>query len=151
MSFAKVTLLGNLGRDPELRYTQNGNPVCSFTMATSEKRRDSQGEMRETTTWWRVTVWGKMAEVCNQYLAKGRQTCIEGVPFLSTWTDREGAERQTLEVRATDIHFVQDGNREDRGEQGSRSSKKESQPKAKPKPISLVDYEDHPDDNDVPF
>src|SRR5438046_5605887 len=78
MSFNKVILVGNLGRDPELRYTPQGTPVCSFTMATNERRKDKTGEMQDQTTWFRVTLWGRQAETASQYLTKGRPVYIEG-------------------------------------------------------------------------
>ena len=78
MSFNKVILVGNLGRDPELRYTPQGTPVCSFSMATNERRKDKAGEMQDQTTWFRVTLWGRQAETASQYLTKGRPVYIEG-------------------------------------------------------------------------
>lgn len=106
MSFNKITLVGNLGRDPELRYTPQGTPVCSFTMATSERRKDKTGEMQDVTLWFRVTLWGRQAELASQYLTKGRQVYIEGRLRVDEWTDRDGKPRYTLEVNATDMQFI---------------------------------------------
>lgn len=106
MSFNKVILVGNLGRDPELRYTPQGTPVCSFTMATNERRRDKSGETQDMTTWFRVTLWGRQAETASQYLAKGRTVYIEGRIRTEEWTDRDGKTRTTLEVHATDMQFI---------------------------------------------
>ncbi len=106
MSFNKITILGNLGRDPELRYTPQGTAVCDFSVATSEKRKDSSGEQTELTTWFRVTFWGKQAEIASQYLAKGKQVYIEGRLSQKEWTDRDGNKRTSLEVNGTDMHFV---------------------------------------------
>ncbi len=106
MSFNKVILVGNLGRDPELRYTPQGTPVCSFTMATNERRRDRAGESQDVTTWFKVTLWGRQAETASQYLAKGRPVYIEGRLRVEEWTDREGKQRYTLEVNATDMQFI---------------------------------------------
>ncbi len=78
MSFNKIILVGNLGRDPELRYTPQGTAVCSFTMASNERRRDKSGEQQDVTTWFRVTVWGKQAETVSKYLTKGRSVYVEG-------------------------------------------------------------------------
>jgi len=78
-------------------------------MATSEKRKDKDGVLQEKTLWARVTLWGRQAETASQYLTKGRQVYIEGRPDLSTWTDRDGKERTTLEVNATDMQFIGDG------------------------------------------
>jgi single-strand DNA-binding protein len=106
MSFNKIILVGNLGRDPELRYTPQGTPVCSFTVATNEKRKDRAGETQDFTTWFRVTLWGRQAETASQYLTKGRPVYIEGRLRLEEYTDREGNKRHSLEVNATDIHFI---------------------------------------------
>lgn len=113
MSFNKVILVGNLGRDPELRYTPQGTPVCSFSMATNERRKDKAGEMQDQTTWFRVTLWGRQAETASQYLTKGRPVYIEGRLRVEEWTDRDGKPRHTLEVHATDMQFIGGG----RGEQ----------------------------------
>lgn len=106
MSFNKITLVGNLGRDPELRYTAQGTPVCSFSMATNERRKDKTGEMQDHTTWFRVTLWGRQAETASQYLQKGRPVYIEGRLRVDEWTDRDGKSRYTLEVHATDMQFI---------------------------------------------
>jgi single-strand DNA-binding protein len=109
VSFNKITLVGNLGRDPELRYTPQGTPVCSFTVATNEKRKDKAGEMQDVTTWFRVTLWGRQAETASQYLTKGRPIYVEGRLRLEEWTDRDGKQRYTLEVHATDMQFIGGG------------------------------------------
>lgn len=109
MSFNKVILVGNLGRDPELRYTPQGTPVCSFSMATNEKRKDKTGEMQDQTTWFRITLWGRQAETASQYLTKGRPVYIEGRLRVEEWTDRDGKPRHTLEVHATDMQFIGGG------------------------------------------
>lgn len=109
MSFNKITLVGNLGRDPELRYTPQGTPVCSFTMATNEKRKDKAGETQDVTTWFRVTLWGRQAETASQFLTKGRPVYIEGRLRMEEWTDRDNKSRYTLEVHATDMQFIGGG------------------------------------------
>lgn len=106
MSFNKITIVGNLGRDPELRYTPQGMAVCDFSMATSEKKRDKSGEMQDMTTWFRVTLWGKQAETASKYLTKGRQVYIEGRLRVEEWSDRDGKSRYSLEVNGTDIQFI---------------------------------------------
>ena len=106
MSFNKITIVGNLGRDPELRYTPQGNAVCNFSMATNEKRRDKNGELQDITTWFRITLWGRQAENASKYLQKGNAVYIEGRLKLDEWTDREGNPRQTLDVTATDMQFL---------------------------------------------
>ena len=109
MSFNKVILVGNLGRDPELRYTPQGTPVCSFSMATNERRKDKTGEMQDQTTWFKITLWGRQAETASQYLTKGRPVYIEGRLRVEEWTDRDGKPRHTLEVNATDMQFIGGG------------------------------------------
>lgn len=111
MSFNKIILVGNLGRDPELRYTPQGTPVCSFTIATNERRKDKSGENQDITTWFRVTIWGRQAETASQYLTKGRPVYIEGRLRVEDWTDRDGRARYTLEVHATDMQFIGGGGR----------------------------------------
>lgn len=111
MSFNKIIIVGNLGRDPELRYTPQGTAVCSFSMATNEKRRDKAGEMQDITTWFRVTLWNKTAENASKYLTKGSPVYIEGRLRIEDWTDRDGNNRYSLEVNATDMHFISAGAR----------------------------------------
>ena len=111
MSFNKIILVGNLGRDPELRYTAQGTPVCSFSMATNERRKDRNGEMQDHTTWFRVTLWNRLAETASQYLHKGKQVYIEGRLRVEEFVDRDGKPRQALEVSATEMHFI--GSRDD--------------------------------------
>ncbi|HKQ79390.1 MAG TPA: single-stranded DNA-binding protein [Blastocatellia bacterium] len=106
MSFNKITIVGHLGRDPELRYTPQGTALCKMSIATTEKRKNVAGEMEEHTTWFRVTSWGRQAELANEYLAKGRQVYVEGRLRLEEYTDREGQKRISAEVSATDIQFL---------------------------------------------
>ncbi|HZI19733.1 MAG TPA: single-stranded DNA-binding protein [Pyrinomonadaceae bacterium] len=106
MSFNKIILVGNLGRDPELRYTPQGTPVCSFSMATNERRKDKAGDFNDVTTWFRVTLWGRQAETAQQYLTKGRPVYIEGRLRVEEYTDKEGKQRHSLEVNATDMQFI---------------------------------------------
>lgn len=113
MSFNKITIVGNLGRDPELRYTPQGNAVCNFSVATNEKRRDKNGEMQDITTWFRITLWGKQAENASKYLTKGSPVYVEGRLKVEEWTDRDGKGRYTLEVNATDMQFISAGGRGD--------------------------------------
>jgi single-strand DNA-binding protein len=106
MSFNKITIVGYLGRDPELRYTPQGTALCKMSIATTERRKNATGEMEEHTTWFRVTAWGRQAELANEYLAKGRQVYIEGRLRLEEYTDREGQKRFSAEVSATEIQFL---------------------------------------------
>src|SRR5215211_7457322 len=105
-SFNKIIIVGYLGRDPELRYTPQGTSVCDFSVATTERRKDKSGEFQETTTWFRVTFFGRQAEVASQYLTKGRQVYVEGQLSQRDWTDKDGATRTSLEVRGNEIQFL---------------------------------------------
>ncbi len=106
MSFNKITIVGYLGRDPELRYTPQGTALCKMSIAATERRKNVAGEAEEHTTWFRVTVWGRQAELANEYLAKGRQVYVEGRLRIEEYTDREGQKRFSAEVNATDIQFL---------------------------------------------
>jgi single-strand DNA-binding protein len=106
MSFNKIIIVGNLGRDPELRYTPQGTAVCNFSVATNERRRDKAGEQQDVTTWFRVNAWGRQAENVSKYLSKGRRVYVEGRLHVEEWTDRDGKQRYTLEVNASDVQFL---------------------------------------------
>jgi single-strand DNA-binding protein len=109
-SFNKIIIVGYLGRDPELRYTPQGTAVCHFTVATTEKRKDRAGDAQDVTTWFRITAWGRQAELSHEYLAKGRQVYIEGRLRSEGYTDRDGNQRTSLEVNANDIQFLGSSN-----------------------------------------
>lgn len=102
----KAILIGNLGRDPELRYTQTGQAVVNFSLATSENWTDKSGERVEKTEWHRIVAWGKTGELCAQYLSKGRTVYIEGRIQTRDWEDKEGVKRQTTEINATTVQFL---------------------------------------------
>ncbi|HVG30331.1 MAG TPA: single-stranded DNA-binding protein [Pyrinomonadaceae bacterium] len=144
MSFNKIILVGNLGRDPELRYTPQGTPVCSFTLATNEKRKDRSGEVQDLTTWFRITLWGRQAESASQYLTKGRPVYIEGRLRVEEWTDRDGRQRYTLEVNATDMQFI--GGKTD--DSSSRSQRSDA---GQPEEHGSVRQNTNDNDDDIPF
>ncbi len=110
--YQRLVLVGNLGRDPEMRYTPNGAPVTTFPVATSRRYSTADGQTKEETVWFRISVWGKQAETVNQYLAKGRKVLVEGNlvgdenggPRI--WTDKEGKPRASFEVRAYTVRFL---------------------------------------------
>jgi single-strand DNA-binding protein len=114
--YQKTIVVGHLGRDPEMRYTQSGVPVTSFSVATTRKWSSASGEQQEKTTWFRVTCWRKLAELTAQYLKKGRLVLVEGDIEASAFTDREGNARASLELTATNIKFL--GGRGEGGEGG---------------------------------
>ncbi|HKQ97672.1 MAG TPA: single-stranded DNA-binding protein [Candidatus Polarisedimenticolia bacterium] len=99
-SVNKVILVGNLGRDPEVRYTQGGSPVANFTLATNEVWTDKAGAKQERTEWHRVVAWGKTAEIARDHLGKGKQVYIEGSLQTRQWEDRDGNKRSTTEIKA---------------------------------------------------
>ena len=103
----KAILIGRLGRDPEVRYTQDGSAVANFTIATSEEWKDREsGEKRERTEWHRIVAFRKLGEICGKYLAKGRQVYVEGRIQTRKWEDREGNTRYTTEIVASDVQFL---------------------------------------------
>src|SRR5947209_15594945 len=103
-SVNKVILVGRLGRDPELKYTANGVPFCRFSMATDDVWNDkSSGERQERTEWHNIVAWDRLAEICNQYLTKGKLVYIEGALQTREWDDQEGNKRKTTEIRARDM------------------------------------------------
>src|SRR5512143_2396519 len=117
--YQRIVLVGNLGRDPEMRYTPNGTPVTSFSVATNRKYTASDGQIKDETLWFRISVWGKQAETCNQYLTKGQKVLVEGSlvgdesggPRI--WTGQDGKPRASFEVRAQTVRFL--GRREGEG------------------------------------
>lgn len=142
-SFNKITIVGYLGKDPEIRYMPDGTAVCNFSVATTEKRKDRSGEMQESTIWFRINVWGKQADAANQYLTKGRQVYVEGRLSQQEFTDRDGNKRTSLEVRATDVQFL--GPRGDEGSYSSASSSATRQASGSSPSSSGGD------DNEIPF
>ena len=139
----KVILVGNLGADPDMRYTPSGAGVCEFRLATNETWTDKNGQKQERTEWHRVVVWGKRGEVCSKYLSKGRQVYVEGRLRTRSWEDKEGNKRYTTEIIANDVQFL--GGRE--GGDGRRSRDDNMPPPAE---ADLGGYNDGPDD-DIPF
>lgn len=111
--YHKIIVVGNLGRDPELRYTQDGTPVTNFSIAANRRWNGSDGGQKEETVWFRVTAWRRMAEVCNEHLKKGRQVLVEGRlnPDPETggprvWTGKDGDARASFEITAINIRFL---------------------------------------------
>jgi len=116
----KAILVGHLGRDPELRYTQSGQPVCNFTLATTEKWRDKSGEQQENTEWHKVVAWGKTGELCAKYLSKGRMVYVEGRIQTREWENKDGQKQRTTEINATTVQFLSGGGGNQAG--GSKAS-----------------------------
>ena len=102
----RVFLMGNLGVDPEVRFTPSGQAVANFRIATNESWTDKQGQKQEKTEWHRIVVWGKLAELCGEYLKKGRQCFVEGRLQTREWTDKEGKKNYTTEIVANNVQFL---------------------------------------------
>jgi single-strand DNA-binding protein len=115
--YQKTIVVGNLGKDPEMRYTPSGVPVTTFSLASSRRWNNANGEQQEKTTWFRVTCWRKTAEIAQQYLAKGRMVLVEGDVEASAYTDKEGNARASLELTATNLRLL--GGRGDAGGGGA--------------------------------
>jgi len=148
MSFNKITIIGNLGRDPELRYTPQGDAVCDFSVAVNDRRRDKSGEFQDNTTWFKVTLWRKQAENASKFLSKGRQVYVEGRLQVEEWTDRDGKVRYSLVIQGSELQFL--------GEKGGEST-------SNPQTASDNNFDDNandfksventsaPADDDIPF
>jgi len=105
-SLNKVMVIGNVGNDPEMRYTPSGNPVTSFRLAASRKYTGSDGESKQETEWFTVVVWGKQAESCNQFITKGKQIYVEGRLRTRNWEGQDGQKRVTVEIVANRVIFL---------------------------------------------
>ena len=134
----KVILIGNLGQDPELRYTGSGTAVCNLRLATNESYKDRDGNLVDKTEWHNVVAWGRLGEVCNEYLEKGSQVYFEGSLQTRSWEDRDGNTRYTTEVKAREMMFLDsarsatpggDGFNQDRGQEQFDQSQPQRQPR----------------------
>lgn len=152
MSVNKVILVGNLGKDPELRYTPSGTPVANFSIATTEKFKDQEGNPREKTEWHKIVAWRQLAEICGKYLTKGRQVYIEGKIQTSSYEDRDGNRRYITEIVADQMQML--GRAGDDNSGGGGNQRHEQGPE-RPAPHSDAGgggafSEPFPDD-DIPF
>lgn len=153
-SLNKAMLIGNLGQDPEIKYSANGLPICNMSIATTERYRDREGLEQEKTEWHRVVAFDKLAEICSEYLKKGSQVYFEGQIQTRQWQDSDGNTRYTTEIRARDMMML--GGRS--GGDMSRPSAPSASPKPRPEHGSngastnqdaTTNYEDI--DDDLPF
>jgi single-strand DNA-binding protein len=137
----KVIIIGRLGNDPEVRYTPSGAAVAKFSVATSEEWKDKNtGEKKERTEWHRITVWGKLGEICGEYLSKGRQVYVEGRLQTSSYDDKDGVKRYSTEIVASDVQFL--GSKESGGGRSGGGA---------PPRESLGGQGPPPSDDDIPF
>jgi len=143
-SLNKAQLIGHLGSDPEVKFTPSGQAVCNFSVATNESWKDKDGNKQERTEWHRIVVWGKLAEVCGKYLAKGRQAYIEGRIQTRNYDDKEGVKRYVTEIVAEEVKFLGGGDKEEGSRSGRGSGDRDRGRNDGPPPSSA------PDD-DIPF
>lgn len=136
----KAIVVGRLGRDPEMRYTPSGQPVANFSVATDETWSSKDGEKQTRTEWHRIVVWGRLAEICNEYLKKGRLVYIEGRLQTRDWEDRDGNKRSTTEIVATDMKMLGGPGDNRMGPEASSSSRETSS-----------SMEEGITDDDIPF
>lgn len=134
----KVILVGNLGQDPELRYTQGGKPVANFSLATSKKWTTRDGDTQESTEWHKIVVWGKTAENCEKFLRKGNKVLVEGEIQTRDWEDKDGGKRSTTEINALNVQFLVTG--------GAPTS-----PDGRAKKQAPADFDHNFNDDDIPF
>jgi len=149
-SVNKAILVGNLGRDAEMRFTAGGTPVATVSMATTEKFTDKDGQKREDTQWHRIVIWGKTAESLHEYLTKGKQIYVEGRIQTREWTDKEGKPAKTTEIRADKIVLLGGGGGgEGRAGGGGRGRERyqDASDAAAPDHAPI----DAPHDDDIPF
>lgn len=145
-SLNKAMIIGRLGQDPDVRYTQSNTAVANLSIATSERYKDNQGEWKERTEWHRVVAWGRLAEICQEYLKKGSQVYIEGPIQTRKWEDKEGQTRYTTEIKALTMTMLDS--------KGDRSGEDVPKKPDNSQPVSSsVDLnEDFDDiDDDLPF
>jgi single-strand DNA-binding protein len=144
MSVNKAILVGNLGKDPELRYTPSGTAVCTFSLATTDRFKNKQGEQQERTEWHNIVVWAGLAEICGKYLTKGKQVYIEGRIQNRSYDDRDGNKRYISEIVANEMQMLSRA-----GDQGGGGSARPTSPVAESSAGSQ-EPTFNPDD-DIPF
>ncbi|TVQ68238.1 MAG: single-stranded DNA-binding protein [Balneolaceae bacterium] len=146
-SLNKAMIIGRLGQDPEVRYTQNNTAVATLSVATSEKYKDRNGEWQENTEWHRVVAWGRTAEICQEYLKKGSLVYFEGPIQTREWEDKEGQKRYTTEIKALTMQML---DTKGGGTGGGGFQEPSKEPKSAAKPVEIgSDFDDM--DDDLPF
>jgi single-strand DNA-binding protein len=148
-SVNKAILVGNLGRDAEMRFTAGGTPVATVSIATTERFTDRDGQKREDTQWHRIVIWGKTAESLHEYLTKGKQIYVEGRIQTRDWTDKEGKQQRTTEIRADRIVLLGGGGGGGEARAG-RPSRDRYAEVSEPAPADAGAV-DAPHDDDIPF
>lgn len=156
MSVNKVILVGNLGKDPELRYTPSGVAVATFSLATSERYKDKNGEWVDKTEWHNVVAWRQLAEICGKFLHKGKQVYIEGKLQTRSYDDRDGNKRYTTEIVADQMQMLGRAGEENNGQARPGGESRQSRPASPSSSQRTPAYEDFADppfnpDDDIPF
>ena len=147
-SVNKAILIGNLGKDPDLRYTPSGQAVASFSLATSERFKDKDGNWQERTDWHRVVFFGKLGEIAGEYLHKGSQVYVEGEIRYDKYTDKDGNERYSTQIICDEMQML--GAKPD-GERRAAPTRQESAPRREAAPAKSNDFADDFADDDIPF
>ncbi len=142
-SINKVILIGNLGSDPEVRFTPNGTAVGNFNIATNESWNNKDGKKEERTEWHKIVVWGKTAENCGEYLSKGRPVYIEGRLQTREWNDKDGNKRYTTEIVAQTVQFL--------GMPGEKGGESVPRSKSSPAPSNFAEAAPMEVEDDIPF
>lgn len=143
-SINKVILIGRLGKDPEVKYTTNGSPVAKFSVATDEVFKDRSGEQQRRTEWHNIVAWNKLAEICGEYLTKGKQVYIEGSIRSRQWEDQSGNKRTAYEIVARDMKMLGSKLESERTAAQDRSAVESDTPVSPPTPPEMSD-------DDIPF
>lgn len=152
MSVNKAIIVGRLGQDPEVRYTQSNAAVATLSIATSEKYKDRNGQMQETTEWHRCVAWGRTAEICQQYLKKGSLVYVEGPIQTRSWEDKSGEKRYTTEIKVLSMQMLDSkGMGQDNGNYPNQNmqSNGSSQPTQHKEPVDVSNTQGS--DDDLPF
>jgi len=147
MSINKAILVGNLGKDPELRYTASGQAVATFSLATTEKFKNKSGEQQERTEWHNIVAWGPLAEICGKYLAKGKQIYCEGRIQSRSYDDRDGNKRYVTEIVISDMQML--GGRP--GEEGAARPARTAAAAPTREPVAVPEGAPFNPDDDIPF
>ena len=152
-SLNKACILGNAGKDAEIRYTNNGKAVATFSIATSESWKDQSGAMQERTTWHNIVAWERLAEICGNYVKKGKQLYIEGRIQNRSYDDKDGVKKYISEIVATDLILLGGGDKGSGSENGERSNSGTPHPQHASEPMAAAanDFDQSVPDADLPF
>ena len=152
MSVNRVILIGRVGKDPKVKYTASGTPVCRFSLATNERFKDKAGERQEHTEWHSIVAWGRLAEICGQYITKAKLVYIEGTIRTRKWDDKDGNERKSFDIVANQMRMLSSSN--GNGAKSKTESTKLAPQSGTSQRVSQPSEADNPfeaEDSDVPF